>query len=221
MPPGPCVPFPGAGGTFPPARRPAARSPSEAAVATRTPSGASARTIGIVGIKCQEVRRGARPHPALPALARRPSSGLRPPSPASGRRVMHETTPLPCAAWERVPRGEARAQRGAATGHARHLLPQAGEGSSDIPSPMRSVERQRGWRRPALSRRPSSGLRPPSPAGGRRMMRPDQVMASTRLGPPVPPRTLGAPTMRVAPLAGMAPRLATHSRPQRPVGSQP
>ena len=54
MPPGPCVPFPGAGGTFPPARRPAARSPSEAAVATRTPSGASARTIGTVGIKCQE-----------------------------------------------------------------------------------------------------------------------------------------------------------------------
>ena len=59
MPPGPCVPFPGAGGTFPPARRPAARSPSEAAVATRTPSGASARTIGTVGIKCQAARGGA------------------------------------------------------------------------------------------------------------------------------------------------------------------
>ena len=73
MPPGPCVPFPGAGGTFPPARRPAARSPSEAAVATRTPSGASVRTIGTVGIKCQErIAEGVShrcwrtgPHPAL------------------------------------------------------------------------------------------------------------------------------------------------------------
>ena len=75
MPPGPCVPFPGAWGTFPQTRRPAARSPSEAAVATRTPSGASARTIGIVGIKCQEC--SAEPPSGLPALARRPSSGLR------------------------------------------------------------------------------------------------------------------------------------------------
>ncbi len=116
MPPGPCVPFPGAGGTFPPARRPAARSPSEAAVATRTPSGASARTIGIVGIKCQEaLRRRVTP----PVLAHRPSSGLRPPSPASGRRVDARTTPLPCAAWERVPEGRVRARataRVAATG---------------------------------------------------------------------------------------------------------
>ena len=54
MPPGPCVPFPGAGVRFP---NPQARRsiPSEAAVATRTPSGASARTIGTVGIKCQEI----------------------------------------------------------------------------------------------------------------------------------------------------------------------
>ena len=88
MPPGPCVPFPGAGGTFPPARRPAARSPSEAAVATRTPSGASARTIGIVGIKCQggcetRLAPSGAPGAGAPALIRR----VAPPSPASGRRV--------------------------------------------------------------------------------------------------------------------------------------
>ena len=95
MPPGPCVPFPGAGGTFPPARRPAARSPSEAAVATRTPSGASARTIGIVGIKCQEVRARSRPHPALPALARRPSSGAsRHLLPQAGEGSMQTIRPL-------------------------------------------------------------------------------------------------------------------------------
>ena len=88
MPPGPCVPFPGAGGTFPPARRPAARSPSEAAVATRTPSGASARTIGIVGIKCQggcetRLAPSGAPGAGAPALIRR----VAPPSPASGRRA--------------------------------------------------------------------------------------------------------------------------------------
>ena len=90
MPPGPHVPFPGAWGTFPQTRRPAARSPSEAAVATRTPSGASARTIGTVGIKCQE-RIAAEP----PSHMRRPSSGLRPPSPAGGRRVSNTSSFAP------------------------------------------------------------------------------------------------------------------------------
>ena len=72
MPPGPCVPFPGAWGTFPQTRRPAARSPSEAAVATRTPSGASNRTIGTIGLKCQGCGAGGGhrcwrtgPHPAF------------------------------------------------------------------------------------------------------------------------------------------------------------
>lgn len=44
--------------------------------------------------------------------------------------------------------------------------------------------------------------------------------AITRLGPPVPPFTLGPARIRVAPLAGRVPRLARHSTPQRPLPSQ-
>src|SRR5262245_1596804 len=44
--------------------------------------------------------------------------------------------------------------------------------------------------------------------------------ASTRVGPPVAPLNLGAPTTSVAPRAGTLSRLATHSSPQRPEGSQ-
>ena len=89
MPPGPVVPFPGAWGTFPQARRPAARSPSEAAVATRTPSGASARTIGTVGIKCQAYIEQVASHRCWrTALIRR----FAPPSPAGGRRVVRQSS---------------------------------------------------------------------------------------------------------------------------------
>ena len=44
--------------------------------------------------------------------------------------------------------------------------------------------------------------------------------ASTRVGPPVAPLNLGAPTTSVAPRAGTLSRLATHSSPHRPEGSQ-
>ena len=44
--------------------------------------------------------------------------------------------------------------------------------------------------------------------------------AKMRAGPPVPPRCLGAPMTTVAPAAGTLSRLAMHSIPNRPVGSQ-
>lgn len=47
-----------------------------------------------------------------------------------------------------------------------------------------------------------------------------QTSASSRVGPPVAPLILGAPTTRVAPRGGTPSRLAMHSRPQRPEGSQ-
>ena len=167
MPPGPCVPFPGAGGTFPPARRPAARSPSEAAVATRTPSGASARTIGIVGIKCQAARGGATlirrsrrwragPHPAFGHLLPRAGEGSCTSNEVREKGHAQNITPLPMRAG--MGEGARRAGEGPSDseggGHrcwrtgphpalTRHLLPRAGEGSS---------------------------INPPSPAGGRRKM---------------------------------------------------
>ncbi len=48
---------------------------------------------------------------------------------------------------------------------------------------------------------------------------PAYTSASTRVRPPVASLTLGAPTTRVAPLAGTWPRLATFSSPHRPDGS--
>ena len=67
----------------------------------------------------------------------------------------------------------------------------------------------------AASATSCAGSRATSPSRDRR----DQTSASTRVGPPVAPRILGAPTTSVAPRGGTRSRLATHSRPQRPVGS--
>jgi hypothetical protein len=44
--------------------------------------------------------------------------------------------------------------------------------------------------------------------------------AITRLGPPVAPRTFGAPATSQAPFSGMVSRFAIASIPQRPLGSQ-
>lgn len=49
---------------------------------------------------------------------------------------------------------------------------------------------------------------------------PVQTKATARQGPPVAPRILGAPSTSIAPVSGSSPRLAAHSRPQRPEGSQ-
>ena len=49
---------------------------------------------------------------------------------------------------------------------------------------------------------------------------PGQVIAKIRAGPPEPPLCLGAPTTIVAPVAGSLSRLARHSIPNRPEGSQ-